>query len=166
MNSGVFVTYLPAAYIDRNLIYFIDKMYFKENEDMLKKEEFEIVQHTTMNYLEIFLVEMTARSPHGHGDLEIGILLDGSLTLFTEFKQHELHAVRTKYLRFRFIPTFTAELIISSVSFVSITISSETVNCMTLCTRLCCPVLLPIFLLPRTMPSNAPACFWKPFTSC
>ncbi|MRM88572.1 AraC family transcriptional regulator [Faecalicatena contorta] len=92
MNSGVFVTYLPAAYIDRNLIYFIDKMYFKENEDMLKKEEFEIVQHTTMNYLEIFLVEMTARSPHGHGDLEIGILLDGSLTLFTEFKQHELHA--------------------------------------------------------------------------
>ena len=59
---------------------------------MLKKEEFEIVQHTTMNYLEIFLVEMTARSPHGHGDLEIGILLDGSLTLFTEFKQHELHA--------------------------------------------------------------------------
>ena len=81
MSSGVFVTYLPAACIDRNLIYFIDKMYFKENEDMLKKEEFEIVQHTTMNYLEIFLVEMTARSPHGHGDLEIGILLDGSLTL-------------------------------------------------------------------------------------
>lgn len=59
---------------------------------MVKKEEFEIVQHTMMNYLEIFLVEMTARSPHGHGDLEIGILLDGSLTLFTEFKQHELHA--------------------------------------------------------------------------
>ena len=51
MSSGVFVTYLPAACIDRNLIYFIDKMYFKENEDMLKKEEFEIVQHTKMNYL-------------------------------------------------------------------------------------------------------------------
>lgn len=59
---------------------------------MGKKEEFEIIQHTTMNYLEIFLVEMTARSPHGHGDLEVGILLEGDLTLFTEFKQLELHA--------------------------------------------------------------------------
>ena len=59
---------------------------------MGEKEEFEIVHHTTMNYLEIFLVEMTARRPHGHGDLEIGILLDGALTLFTEFRQHELRA--------------------------------------------------------------------------
>ncbi len=58
----------------------------------MRKEEFEIVHHTTMNFLEIFLVDMTARSPHGHGDLEIGILLDGALTLFTEFKQFELHA--------------------------------------------------------------------------
>lgn len=59
---------------------------------MSEKKEFEIVQHTTMNYLEIFLVEMTARSPHGHDDLEIGILLDGNLTLFTELEQYDLHA--------------------------------------------------------------------------
>ena len=54
---------------------------------MSEKKEFEIVQHTTMNYLEIFMVEMTARSPHGHDDLEIGILLDGKLTMFTELEQ-------------------------------------------------------------------------------
>lgn len=59
---------------------------------MSDKKEFEIVRHTTMSYLEIFMVEMTARSPHGHDDLEIGILLEGALTLFTELEQHELHA--------------------------------------------------------------------------
>ena len=59
---------------------------------MPEKKEFEIVHHTNMTYLEIFLVEMTARSPHGHDDLEIGILLEGTLTLFTESGQHELHA--------------------------------------------------------------------------
>ncbi len=59
---------------------------------MSEKKEFEIVQHTTMNYLEIFMVEMTARSPHGHDDLEIGILLDGKLTMFTELEQYDLEA--------------------------------------------------------------------------
>ncbi len=59
---------------------------------MSSKKEFEIVLHTTMNYLEIFLVEMTARAPHGHDDMEIGILLEGNLTFFTEHEQHELHA--------------------------------------------------------------------------
>lgn len=59
---------------------------------MNEKKEFEIVRHTTMNYLEIFMVEMTARSPHGHDDLEVGILLEGTLNLFTEMEQYELHA--------------------------------------------------------------------------
>lgn len=57
---------------------------------MSERKEFEIVRHTTMNYLEIFMVEMTARGPHGHDDLEIGILLEGSMTLFTELEQYEL----------------------------------------------------------------------------
>lgn len=56
----------------------------------MSKKEFEIVLHTMMNYLEIFLVEMTARVPHGHDDLEIGILLEGNLTFYTEQEQHEL----------------------------------------------------------------------------
>lgn len=54
------------------------------------QRELEIVRHTTMNNLEIFLVEMTERSPHGHDDLEIGLLLKGSLTLFLEQDTCEL----------------------------------------------------------------------------
>ncbi|RKD30194.1 AraC family transcriptional regulator [Lacrimispora algidixylanolytica] len=59
---------------------------------MHEKKEFEIIMHTTMNYLEIFLVEMTARAPHGHDDFEIGILLEGSLTIYIEKEPYELHA--------------------------------------------------------------------------
>lgn len=54
------------------------------------EKELEIVRHTTMNYLEIFLVEMTARAPHGHDDLEIGVLLEGSLRLYLEQGQYEM----------------------------------------------------------------------------
>lgn len=58
---------------------------------MTDKKEFEIVRHAYMNYLEIFLVEMTTRRPHGHDDLEMGIVLDGDLTLFTERERYDLH---------------------------------------------------------------------------
>lgn len=57
---------------------------------MNTKKELEIVRHANMNYLEIFLVEMTARQPHGHDDMEIGILLEGKMTLTLEHVQHEL----------------------------------------------------------------------------
>lgn len=57
---------------------------------MTEKNELEIVRYATMNYLEVFLVEMTARQPHGHDDLEIGILLEGSATLGLEQTQYEL----------------------------------------------------------------------------
>lgn len=56
------------------------------------KKEIEIVRHTMMNYLEIFLVEMTSRSPHSHDDMEIGLLLEGRLRLFTGSDCHELGA--------------------------------------------------------------------------
>ena len=35
-------------------------------------------------------LEMTARNPHGHADLEIGMIMDGSVMLFLENKQHTL----------------------------------------------------------------------------
>jgi AraC-like DNA-binding protein/mannose-6-phosphate isomerase-like protein (cupin superfamily) len=59
---------------------------------MHEKKEFEIIMHTTMKYLEIFLVEMTTRVPHGHDDFEIGILLEGDLSIFIENEPYELHA--------------------------------------------------------------------------
>lgn len=51
---------------------------------MPKGNEYEIVQHTAMNHLELFLVELHSRNPHGHSDLEIGILLEGTVELILE----------------------------------------------------------------------------------
>ena len=51
---------------------------------MSSAKEYEIIQHSDMKHLEVFLVEMTSRSPHSHDDLEIGMLLEGSLTLHLE----------------------------------------------------------------------------------
>ncbi|MCD7735437.1 MAG: AraC family transcriptional regulator [Lachnospiraceae bacterium] len=48
------------------------------------KKELEIVQHTQMNFLEIFLIEMVSRQPHGHEDLEIGLILDGDIRLYLD----------------------------------------------------------------------------------
>lgn len=57
---------------------------------MGKRKELEIVRHTAMNHLEIFLLEMILRQPHGHDDLEIGILLEGGVYLFLETKPYLL----------------------------------------------------------------------------
>lgn len=57
---------------------------------MAKQKELEVVQHATMNYLELFLVEITSRQPHGHSDLEIGVILKGSMTLFIDHIQYHL----------------------------------------------------------------------------
>ena len=42
----------------------------------MEKKEMEIVRHTTMNHLEVFIVEMTSRGPHGHDDFELGMILE------------------------------------------------------------------------------------------
>lgn len=51
---------------------------------MRSKKEHEIINHTTMSYIEIFLIEMISRNPHGHDDLEIGVVLEGSLELILD----------------------------------------------------------------------------------
>lgn len=58
---------------------------------MKSDREIEIVQHTDMNPLKILVVDMTKRSPHGHDDFEIGMILAGGLFLFIEQVQYELH---------------------------------------------------------------------------
>ena len=57
---------------------------------MGKEKEYEIVQHTLMNNLEVLMVEMTSRNPHGHSDLEIGTVMEGSLELILEQKHVKL----------------------------------------------------------------------------
>ncbi len=54
--------------------------------------QLEIVRHTTTNHLEIFLIEMNAKQLHTHSDMELGILLQGHLTLFVEQEKYELKA--------------------------------------------------------------------------
>ena len=51
----------------------------------MEKKEMEIVRHTTMNHLEVFIVEMTSRGPHGHDDFELGMILEGTVVSIKEF---------------------------------------------------------------------------------
>lgn len=54
------------------------------------KGQLEIIRHTTMNHLEIFLIEMTAKQLHGHSDMELGIIWEGTMTVFVDQKRYEL----------------------------------------------------------------------------
>ena len=47
------------------------------------KDEFEIISHANTQYLNIFIVRLVSRTIHIHRDLELGIVLDGSLSLKT-----------------------------------------------------------------------------------
>ncbi len=47
----------------------------------MNKREIEIVQHSNMRVLEIFMVNVTSRILHGHDDLEIGFMFRGDLNL-------------------------------------------------------------------------------------
>lgn len=58
---------------------------------MNPQNEYEIIQHTTMNHLEFFLVEFSSRNAHGHSDLEIGIILEGSIELILDNQRMILH---------------------------------------------------------------------------
>lgn len=57
---------------------------------MNKSGHLEIVRHTTMNHLEIFLIEMTSKHLHGHSDMELGIIWEGNMTVFIDQKKYEL----------------------------------------------------------------------------
>ena len=57
---------------------------------METKGHFEVIRHTTMKHLEIFLIEMTAKRLHGHSDMELGIIWEGTITLFVEQRRYEL----------------------------------------------------------------------------
>jgi len=58
---------------------------------MNNKGQLEIVRHTNMNHLEIFLIEMTAKQLHGHSDMELGIIWEGNMTIFIDDAKYELH---------------------------------------------------------------------------
>ena len=45
------------------------------------KTEYEIIRHTKTNSLAMLMIEILSRCVHCHSDLEIGMLLDGSIDL-------------------------------------------------------------------------------------
>lgn len=57
---------------------------------MATKGQLEIIRHTTTNHMEIFLIEMTAKQLHGHSDLELGIIWEGSMIVFIDQNRYEL----------------------------------------------------------------------------
>lgn len=55
------------------------------------KNEFELVSHSRFQYLNIFMVHLLSRTPHIHRDLEIGVILDGFVTVRIGGRSWELH---------------------------------------------------------------------------
>lgn len=52
--------------------------------------EYEIISHSKANYLNVFVVHLVSRTPHIHRDLELGIVLEGILSVKTGGKTYEL----------------------------------------------------------------------------
>lgn len=52
--------------------------------------EYEIISHSKANYINIFVVHLVSRTPHIHKDLELGIVLDGTLTVKTGGKTFDI----------------------------------------------------------------------------
>ena len=52
----------------------------------MMKQEIEIINHSKWKY-HSFIVDLLYRTPHVHGDYEVSILLDGSLSVYVEGKQ-------------------------------------------------------------------------------
>lgn len=52
------------------------------------KEEYEIIEHSQIEDLNIFLVEMTYRCPHMHREFEICMVLSGTVIIYTNGERH------------------------------------------------------------------------------
>ena len=55
------------------------------------KNEFEIVQHQLLEYLNLFLVQLKYRNPHMHGDFEMDLVLSGNAFLISHNRTENLH---------------------------------------------------------------------------
>jgi AraC-like DNA-binding protein len=54
------------------------------------KQEYEIVQYPHIKYINIFLNQITYRTPHIHSDIEIALILDGELELNTKLSHQTM----------------------------------------------------------------------------
>ncbi|SDD54150.1 transcriptional regulator, AraC family [Paenibacillus sp. CF095] len=56
------------------------------------KREFEIIDHPSIKYLNIFLIDMDYRTSHLHRELEINLVLEGKLSILSKQQVYELEA--------------------------------------------------------------------------
>ena len=54
------------------------------------KNEFEIVEHSHIKYLNVFLVDMNYRSPHLHREFELILVLDGNVAIKSKQESYNL----------------------------------------------------------------------------
>lgn len=54
------------------------------------EREFELVPHSQLNLINVFLVRMAERSIHLHSDLELGLIIDGNTVLSTDHRPKRL----------------------------------------------------------------------------
>lgn len=112
------------------------------------REEYEIVKHAQMQEMNIFLVEMTYRTPHMHREFEVCMVLSGTVTiyvgrkmesfqkgdiiLFNPYQAHELHSLTEKsmLLSIQVAVSFCKRVYpeISCLKFDDIAVSQETIK--------------------------------------
>lgn len=54
------------------------------------KREFEVVSHSQLGHINVFLVHLTERAVHLHRDLEIGLVLEGKVELSVEHRMESI----------------------------------------------------------------------------
>jgi len=54
------------------------------------EKEFELVPHSQLKLINVFLVRMAERSVHIHSDLELGLIIEGSTVLYSDHRPHRL----------------------------------------------------------------------------
>lgn len=54
------------------------------------KNEFEIIEHSYIQYLNVFLVNMNYRSPHSHREFELILVLEGEVTITSKQESYTL----------------------------------------------------------------------------
>lgn len=55
------------------------------------KREYEIIEHSSLEDLNVFMVEMTYRSSHIHKEFELLVVLAGAISIYSNHKKKEFH---------------------------------------------------------------------------
>ena len=62
---------------------------------MAVRNEIEVVTHNNMDFLDIFIVQISSRMPHAHDDLEIGLILKGNLYIYV-ISRYQIHSLSSE----------------------------------------------------------------------